>query len=204
MSRIGDPIPIGTGVTQTSVIYRLVRFGVLGLGAISFAAAAALIWFEIMAMRPLVSHARTLLEKAAHSELDPPEPLTRMLSLSFTENSSVACRAMSLVVRHHEFGAGMKTLNRQLTEVVACLLGSWHFSPKEMNALVFPQFYMGPSVSGYAQVSIQYVGVPLDQVDLRQAAKLVAMAHAPNLYLDSPERLNRRVDLLMSRDWAAR
>jgi hypothetical protein len=185
-------------VTETGLVHRLVGFGAFGLSVIFFTAVATLIWFEITTMRPVVSHARTLLAKAAHSELDPPQVLDRMLGRAHTEDR-MACRAMSLVLRDQGFAAGMKMLRRQLTEAGVCFLASWHFSEMETKALFLSQSYMGPGVYGFSRAATQYIGVPLDRVDLMQAAKLVAIAHAPNLYLDNPERLNRRIDWLMSR-----
>jgi membrane peptidoglycan carboxypeptidase len=73
-----------------------------------------------------------------------------------------------------------------------------HLSQSEVEVAFLSQAYMGPGVRGFDQASKQYLGAGLQDLSTKQAAKLVAIVHAPTAYLASPERLERRAQYLLS------
>jgi len=153
--------------------------------------------FDVLAVLPAVSRVEAAVANAKSGERSPPSPVVQMLDRAY------GSRLKYLVVRqvmHASQGEGqrMGTFRRQLTELGVSLLLPLHVSHQEVQTAFLSQAYMGPGVTGFAAASERYLGSPLQHVSLEQAARLVAITHAPSLYLANPERLEQRAKLLLS------
>jgi membrane peptidoglycan carboxypeptidase len=94
---------------------------------------------------------------------------------------------------------GMRTLWRHVTTAGVTLLLPLHLNEDEILAAFTSQAYMGPGVRGFSQAAQTYMGAPLENLDRNQAAKLIAIADAPSIYLRRPEYLERKVQLILAR-----
>lgn len=66
-----------------------------------------------------------------------------------------------------------------------------HLSKEEMATVIISTVDMGHGNSGYAEASMAYLGVPLEQLDEAQAARLISIGHAPKLMLAHPDMLDQ-------------
>lgn len=162
-----------------------------GLGAALVGAVA----FDRWVARPHLAQVDRMLAGASPSERRPPAALTEMLARAHQDGlaSSVARQAvLSGDVEHQG------RLRRQVIELGVAWLLPLHFSQGDIETAYLASTYMGPGPRGFAAASQRYLGVSLASVDAEQAARLVAIAWAPGLYLGSPERLERRVQRLLA------
>jgi len=87
---------------------------------------------------------------------------------------------------------------RQFAELGIAWLLPAHLSATDVASAYLAGAYMGPDVRGFAAASRVYLGAELDKIDQAQAARLVALAQAPNIYRQNPERLERKARQLLS------
>ena len=153
--------------------------------------------FDALVVLPAVSKVKAAVANSQPSESSPPSSIVEMLDRAY------GSRLKHLVVRqvvHASQSEGQRIgiSRRQLTELGLSLLLPLHVSRQEMQAAFLSQAYMGPEVTGFAAASERYIGSPLQELSREQAARLVAITHAPSIYLASPERLEQRAKLLLS------
>jgi membrane peptidoglycan carboxypeptidase len=158
---------------------------------------ASAVAFDVLVVLPAVSRVKAAVANSHPDESSPPSSIVEMLDRAY------GSRLQQLVVRqvvHASQIEGLRITNsrRQLTELGLSLLLPLHVSRHEMQAAFLSQAYMGPDVTGFAAASKRYFGSPLQKVSREQAARLVAITHAPSIYLASPERLEKRAKLLLS------
>jgi len=152
--------------------------------------------FDLMVVRPAVDRIENRLQTAAPGERQPSAAVMDMLHRAY------GVRINDLVARDAVSSGqieSMGTLSRLSMELGIALLLPVHLSRTDIAAAYLTGAYMGPDARGFAAASRLYLGIELDRVDLAQAAKLVAMAHAPDIYRQSPERLERKAAQLLSR-----
>ena len=171
---------------------RLLRWmvGVLAVLLASFV--LGILAFDLMTVRPVVSRIEDQLSAAATSERLPSAAVMDMLGRAYGGriNNLVADRAL--------WTEGTRPPPNLPTRVGVALLLSVHLSEAKIASAYLSTAYMGPGIYGFAAASQHYLGIPLDLVNLEQAAKLVAIAHAPRFYSLVPERLERRTRYLLS------
>ncbi|NRF72450.1 transglycosylase domain-containing protein [Aquincola sp. S2] len=178
-------------------MHRHLRFFRALLGTTLVAFLAFTLAFEFTVVQPALSKAASLLAAAAPSERSPPATLMEALDRSQPELRKYQV-ARDLLAQPPSQIEGLRTLSRQSLEHGLGISLKLHLSEQDLSALHLSQAYMGPGVRGYAQASAIHLGVPLESVTREQAAKLVAISLAPAANLASPERLARRVELLLS------
>lgn len=88
-----------------------------------------------------------------------------------------------------------KTIVRKLKELVLAIKLNEYYSKDEILGLYLNEAPYGPNISGVEEASEDYFGVPIQDVNLAQAAVLAALPNAPSYY--SPWGSN--VDALMQR-----
>lgn len=152
--------------------------------------------FDVLAVLPAVSRIEAAVVNAKSDESSPPSSVVEMLDRAY--GSRLKYLVVRQVIASQSEGQRVGTFRRQLTEWCVSLLLPLHVSHQEMQTAFLSQSYMGPEVTGFSAASERYFGSPLQRLSLEQAAKLVAIAHAPSIYLVSPERLERRAKLLLS------
>jgi hypothetical protein len=151
--------------------------------------------FETLVVLPLVTGIVGRLDAATPSERQPPTIVTDMLRRAYSGS-----QIKSFVVRNamSAFPPVRPTMRRQFTELGVFLLLPLHLSESEIESAYISSVYMGNDVHGFAKAAQNHLGVPLESVNVNQAARLVAIAHAPSAYLQDAERLERRTQYLLS------
>lgn len=158
--------------------------------ALCLAAVLGVVAFDFLVVQPQVEAVRAAVSAAAPGEREPPAAVIEMIHRA--HHGAVAPHAVRLLgidSRSH--------LRKVSTEAGLSILLPLHLSDQELTSFLLSRSYMGPDTRGFAQASLRHLGVPLESVDRAQAARLVAIAHAPSIYLVSPERLARRVAWLL-------
>jgi hypothetical protein len=172
-------------------------------GALAAGCLTGVLAFDLLVVRPVVSSIQSRLSAAPFGERRPPAVLIDMLNRAYGRRVTelVAREALSAPPSSVE---GTSTSRRQLAEAGLALLLPWHLAEADIEGAYLCCAYMGPEVHGFAEAARRYLGVELDRINLGQAAKLVALSHAPALYSESPERLERKAQQLLSRPLAGR
>jgi len=153
--------------------------------------------FDALVVRPAQLQIEAVIADAAPSERNPPRVVLDMVHRAHGDRLPyLVARYVSLALPDQIDGTSQ--LHRQLKVLGIALLLPVHLSDHQIVAAYLSRAYMGPGVRGFARASERYLNVPLDSLDAAQAAKLVAIAYAPSAYLDSPERLERRTQYLLS------
>jgi hypothetical protein len=157
----------------------------------------AAIVFDRLVVAPVLVKAQTILSGAVSSERALPEVVQRLLlrSLGARVKYHVARDLLEFPPSQIE---NMRTSKRQFTELGVGLLLPLYLSQTELLSLHAARAHMGGEIQGFAKGAIAHVGVPLEQVNLMQAAQLVVISRSPSGYLASPERLARAVNLLVT------
>lgn len=153
--------------------------------------------FDFLAVQPVLSKIEAYIADAAPSERNPTKVVVEMLRraygsrLKYIVTNSVLREEPSLV-------EGMSHLQRQFTELGVGFLLRMHLSEPEIATAFLSTAYMGSGVIGFAQASIRYFGMPLEDLSIRQAAQLIAIADAPAAHLLDQQRLEHRMQDLLS------
>jgi Transglycosylase len=168
------------------------------LGIVIATAAISVTIFEATVVQPALGNVHDLLLSATPSEWKLPEPVERILHREPGARIKYLV-ARNLLAAEPNDGERMSTTQRQFAELGLGLSLEVHLTSRELHAVYASQAYMGPGVRGFDQAARQYLGIQLHDVTLSQAAFLVAVAHGPSAYLESPERLERRVQYLLAK-----
>ncbi|WP_157669621.1 transglycosylase domain-containing protein [Chitinibacter sp. GC72] len=152
--------------------------------------------FDILMVRPVVLHIERTLSEAKPSERKPPKIVTDMVRKAY------GSRLIYAVIRNALSASNqvkeMKTMHRQLTEFCVGILLPLHLSDAEIESFYISTAYIGNRIYGFSLASEHYFGTPLERISMIQAARLLAITHAPSAYLANPEGLERRVQYLLS------
>lgn len=177
------------------LLRRWIRIAGRAATALLAGSVAAAIAFDLLVAGPHLAQVDRMLVDASPSERRPPAALVDMLHRAYGDQLArqVARQAVST-----DDVVSRRLLRRQFIELGVALLLPLHFSPGDIETAFLASTSMGPGTQGFAAASQRYLGVPLASVDAAQSARLVAIAWAPSLALDSPERLERRVRHLLA------
>jgi hypothetical protein len=154
--------------------------------------------FDLMVVRPCADRIQRELEAAASSERQPPTVVIDMLQRAHGDHIAYPvvrdAASKSLEAEPH-----VSRARRIAVEVGLLWLLPWHLTDAQLASSVLANAYMGPGVHGFAAASERHLGVPLERVDAEQAARLVAIAWAPNMMLENPDRLQRRTLAILAK-----
>lgn len=160
--------------------------------------AAGMLAFDLAVVRPCVDRIKQELEAAAASERQPPAVLLDVLHRAYGGHITdlVARDAVfkSLQVEPH-----VPRLHRMAVEAGLMWLLPLHLTNAELASAMFANTYMGRGAYGFAAASERHLGVPLERVDSEQAARLMAIAWSPNIMLENPDRLQRRMQAILAK-----
>jgi hypothetical protein len=176
-------------------IFKILAF-IFGILAVVVTSSALV--FDFVIVQPTLAKAGVLLASAAPSEQNLPSPVERILKIDPGNHLNYKIAREMLASQPSEFES-TGTIRRQLTEFSLGLFLGIHLTNQELSTLFISQAHMGPGVRGFNQAATQYLGTNLQLVTLEQAARLVAISHAPSLYLQNTNRLERRTAYLLSR-----
>jgi len=165
----------------------------VGLLAVVVLSVAA---FDMVVVRPAVSIIESLLSSASADERNPPAAVSLLMHRFYGEGLKYSVARM--VVRSSGELDQRSTSNRQVREIGIGLLMPLHLSDDQIQTAFLSQVYMGLKVRGFSQASQRHLRTPLAAVSNEQAAKLVAIASAPTLYLEDPVRLKKQAEYLLS------
>lgn len=102
-------------------------------------------------------------------------------------------------------GQRQRTMKRKVYEILASLSLDHYLGKDRVLAAYLDIPYLGQrgsiSVCGFATAAWHYFGVPIEEIDLAQAATLVAMLPAPGRYspVDAPDASLERRNLVLDR-----
>lgn len=157
----------------------------------------ALATFDVAVFQPRMPEIRRLLADASPPEISPSGPLVKVIRASRINLSAHISRLLmqqfdaypqqSGIIAHHSVGLAW------------WFLVILHLPESELITLFLSQSHMGNNTTGFATAAPTVVGVPLGEVSVEQAARLVVVARAPSYYLGNPDRLARASDVLASR-----
>jgi hypothetical protein len=179
-------------------MHRIFKILAFIFGILAVLATSSALVFEFVIVQPTLVKAGVLLASAAPSEKNLPSPVERILKIDSSKHLKFRVAREMLASQPSQFES-MGTLRRQLTEFSLGLLLGIHLTNQELSTLFISQVHMGPGVRGFNQAATQYLGTNLQLVTLEQAARLVAISHAPSLYLQSTNRLEQSTAYLLSR-----
>jgi membrane carboxypeptidase/penicillin-binding protein len=162
---------------------------VIGVAAaLLFAVAIAV---EIGLVWPSVAKARAAILSASAAEREPPFTVQQVLARAHGEAlvHQVARQLLALEPAQLE---GATAIERQLAGLALAHALPMHLSAAELSTFFLSQAHMGPGVRGFSQAAQTFLATDLSTVSLPQAARLMAISHAPSAYLASPQRLASR------------
>lgn len=172
---------------------QLIGTGVRWIAGSLVALALALALYDLIVFQPRVSDIRALVSRASMDERSPPDTVRRVVRAA---HPSLAKPLSRLLVQELALGSE-STLQRQVQEGLWWALLALHVSDPDQLTLFLALAPMGGVERGFAQAAPDITGVPLSDVTLAQAARLVTIARSPAGFRDSPERLSRASKALL-------
>ncbi len=169
-----------------------------GVAGLLLCMAAAVLAFDIFIVRPHVVHIEQVIAAATPQERRPPAAVRDVLHRAHGDRLAEWATRDAFLHSMRD-GERMSHLRRVLLEGGVALMLPLHLSGADLETAFLASAYMGNGVRGFTAASDRYLGIPLERVDTRQTAMLIAIANAPSFYLGHPERLERRVQWLLSR-----
>lgn len=177
---------------------RFLRFVSIALALWLFSLAAAALAFDRFTVAPALGKAAAMYARATPSEKNLSPIVRRLAMASIGSDLRLWCLvSRDLLSSPPSQIEEMRTIEMQLTELSVGLLLPVHLTNNEMLALFVSRAGMGEGTRGFSQASAKYLGMPLENVTPEQAARLVAISHAPTAYIDSPERLQQATQRLL-------
>ncbi|MFG6412514.1 transglycosylase domain-containing protein [Roseateles sp. DC23W] len=183
---------------RADAVRRLMRWARCSVANLLLGVALAVLVFDIFTVRPCVARIEQVIATAHPDERNPSAALQEMIHRAHGDRLE-GLVARDAVLSSMRGGERMQTLPRVLTEAGVAMLLPWHLSEAQLETAYLASSFMGTGVRGFAAASARHLGTHLALVDLRQAAHLMAIAHAPSFSLQNPQRLGQRVLWLLSR-----
>ncbi|MCZ8077361.1 MAG: transglycosylase domain-containing protein, partial [Paucibacter sp.] len=158
----------------------------------------ALASYDLFVFQPYRPDIDKLIARASSSEKKPPEPLRRVLRISYEDRLAWHVAKQLLLELDAASASGSK-IGWHATNVLWWLLSQVHLSEAQRTTLFLSLFYMGNDQRGFERASPGIVGVPLAEVSVDQAATLVTVGKSPAAYLANRERLAQSAGRLAER-----
>ena len=165
-------------------------------GALGALLGMTVVGLEIALVQPTVAKARVAIENAAAAESKPPAALLRVISRAHGDNIAPQVVRQLLPLPPSQL-VGVQTTLRQLAESVLIQALPLHLSQEELTTVFLSQAHMGAGIRGFSQAAQAFLAADLNNVSLSQAARLVAISHAPSAILSNPQALAKRESWLL-------
>ena len=153
--------------------------------------------FDRLVVAPAVVNCEAFIASAAGSERDLTPAMLQVLGKQPGRHLTYLVARDILQAPPSQIES-VRTADRQLMELGVGLLLPLHLSQRDLTTVYATRLMMGRGVRGLAQAAKVHTGVPLEQVTVAQAARLVVISRSPPYYLDNPELLDERVHRLLS------
>lgn len=158
------------------------------LAALVGALLLALASYDLLVFQPRRPDIDKFIARASSSEKVPPEPLRRVLRISYEDRLAWHV-TRQLLLELDAASPGGSTIGWHATNVLWCLLSQIHLSEAQRTTLFLSLSYMGNDQRGFERASPNIVGVPLAEVSVDQAATLVTVGKSPEFFLANREKL---------------
>lgn len=168
------------------------------LAALVGAPLLALASYDLFVFQPYRPDIDKLIARASSAERTPPEPLRRVLRVSY-EDRLAGHVAKQLLVELGAASPSETKLGWHATNGLWWLLSKVHLSEAQRTTLFLSLSYMGNDQRGFERASPGIVGVPLAEVSVEQAARLVTVGKSPQIYLANRHRLAQSAGRLAER-----
>ena len=185
-------------VPERQWMRRMLRWMGQLVAGLTVCLALGVLAFDLTVVQPCVDRIKQELEAAAPSERQPPVVLLDMLQRAYGGNIRHQV-VRDVASKSVETGPHVDRLRRMAVEAGLLWLPSWHLTDAELASSMLANAYMGRDVRGFAAASKRYLGMPLERASPEQAARLVAISWAPNILLEDPDRLQRRVQVILAK-----
>jgi len=185
---------------RNEVLRRVLKALAWLLAVLLLAPVIAFAAYDLIEFQPHRAEIQRLIDEAAPAEKSPPAVLRQVVHAAHPDaTSSLSGSAVRLLRVRLDFASDTRTLHRQMKETLWWALVTLHCSEQEQSTLYLSLSYMGNDTYGFSKAAPALVGVPLADVSLEQAARLVAVTRAPSSYLRNPERWARASEVLLAR-----
>lgn len=177
---------------------RLRQRVLFALAALVGAPLLALASYDLLVFQSYRPDIDKLIARAGSSEKTPPEPLRRVLRVSYQDRLAGQVARQLLA----ELDAALPSrgkLGWHATSGLWWLLCEVHLSEAQRTTLFLSLSYMGNDQRGFERASPSIVGVPLAEVSVDQAATLVTVGKSPTSYLSNRDRLAQSAGRLAER-----
>ena len=150
--------------------------------------------YDVLYFQPYRPQIAQLIAVATEEERNPPEPIVRIVRVAFGPfpRRTLANEVAVILLVELKQASPPHWHVRQLLWWACVAL---HVSEREQIALVASR----PGQRGFSTASRLLFGRPLATLTLSEAATVVAISPAPNIYLRDPEALAKRRDWLLSK-----
>jgi hypothetical protein len=153
--------------------------------------------FEFAVVKPVLSTVHATMQFASAGERAPPAPLREMLDSAYGDSLKYHV-AREILASDPSQLEGVGLTQRQIAELAVGLTLRLRLSRTELEATYLSRAYMGPGVRGFEKAAAKYLNKDIAHLTRLEAAKLVAIAHAPTYFLGSPARLEAKSQLLLN------
>lgn len=159
----------------------------------------ALLAYDWVVVHPRLPQVRAIVAQADAEDRHPPALMGRLLRAAHPRTTSPAGGyvTMQVLARLDAFH-GSSTIHRHARTLLWQWLLSWHLTDDEWLALYSTLASNGVD-QGLNRLALREFGRPLGRLSEREAAHVVAITHAPGLYLHDRKALARRGDMLLQR-----
>jgi hypothetical protein len=174
---------------MSNVLGNLTKAAALLLGV----PATALLTYDLMAVRPHLADVEEIVQ-AAHPQDANPSPLVqRLIDANAVSPAPYATRLVTARI-YSGGNQGQWHLRNTLWQVLLPM----HLGKEKMYGLYASLAYNGTDY-GLNSYAMREFGRPLSQLPPADAARVVAVTHAPSIYLRDPGRLDQRAAMLLER-----
>ena len=155
--------------------------------------AVALLVYDTVAIRPHLAEIEGFLATADVQDATPPSIVRDLIDAGAGSPGSHATRLVTTRI-YSNLSQGQWHVRNALWRILLPL----HFDKTQMYGLYATLAYNGTDY-GLSNFSRREYGKALDQLSPMQAARTVAITHAPTTYLKDRDRLNQRAMMLLTK-----
>ncbi|WP_295969223.1 transglycosylase domain-containing protein [uncultured Xanthomonas sp.] len=153
----------------------------------------ALAAYDTLAIRPYLALIRDVLAHSNPEESSPPQTIRELIDAN-TRSPSRHVARMAVSRLYPDLTQGQGHLRNALWSILLPI----HFDSSQMYGLYCVLSYNGID-HGLRSFAYREFGKPLSQLSPMQAATIVAITHAPTIYLRDRDRLADRARILLAR-----
>ena len=174
---------------MSKIIGNLTKVMVLLIGV----PAAALLAYDMIAVRPHLAQIRDVLVQAPPEDASPPQLIRDLIDANSGSPAPHATRLVTSLVY-----SDLTQSQWHVRGALWRMLLPMHFTESELYGLYASLAYNGAD-NGLNNFALRQYGLPLSHLSPAQSAATVAVTHAPTLYIRDPDRLAQRANRLLDK-----